>query len=269
MRVRVPAPLTLVLWTTACTPSVDDTATSGAAGSATSSGDQADPTTTGSTITASSSSSTTQDTTTDAPSTGGSGTTTTASNTAGTSAGSVGTDGDTDTEGPRCEAQATSLCGTQASIIRGTVELPEGETSEGNLVLALMHRRYGNPGVGGHPHWMWTFPQVDLSEPYTFEIDMCEGNAVMWSEENCEYNLIALLDGNANNGLSGSQGAVPDLAEPTAVHVLDLSCNAEGPTCVALTLECVDGAACVTYDDPGECPCAEDACPSEAAICSL
>ena len=267
MRDRAPITLSLLLCAVAC-PTADDAAATTATEPTSTPSTAADQTTSG---TQSSSSPTPQTTSATTPTTTDPGTV--GSDTEGATGSE--TDPKTDSEGstgggePICEAAAQSLCGSEASIIRGTVELPGGERGSGDLVIALMHRRYGKPENGGHPHWMWTFQDVDLREPYSFEIDMCEGNAVMWSEENCEYNLIAILDTNANNGLAGSRGAVPDLDEPTSVHVMDLSCHAEGATCVSLTLDCVAGAECVDYEDPGDCACAENACPSESAICAL
>ena len=165
------------------------------------------------------------------------------------------------------EPTIASLCDNAASLVQGLVTLPEGEAS-GDLVLAMMHRRHGSPEAGGHPHWFWQFDDVSLSssEPLPFTIDMCEGNAEMWSEENCEYNLVALLDADGDNGW-GAARAVPDPGEPSAVATFDLSCHAEGPTCVQLELGCTDGAACVLYESPGACECAEESCPSEAGLC--
>lgn len=133
----------------------------------------------------------------------------------------------------------------------------------------MMHAAMGDPEDAGHPHFLWTFPDVDLSEPVPFRVDMCDGNAVMWSEENCGFNLIALLDTNGNNGLSGPAMFHPDVGEPTGlVPLFDLSCHADGPTCLGtLELTCTDGGACLHTEPPGDCVCAEDSCDSEAAIC--
>ena len=164
----------------------------------------------------------------------------------------------------------TSLCDNPASIVHGTVQLPDGaENTEGNLVIGMMHRRMGDPTEGGHPHWGWGYVDVDLTEPYPFEIDMCAGNAVMWSEENCEYHLIVILDRNTNNGMGGSQFFTPDEGENAAMEVFDLSCHAEGETCMNITLDCVAGAGCIDYEEPETCTCAEDVCPSESGICWL
>ncbi len=170
-----------------------------------------------------------------------------------------------------CEVETTSLCDNQASIIRSSVVLPEGaEPISGDLVFSLLHRRYGDPTQGGHPHAVHRVPGITLvaEESFPFEIDMCDANASMWSEENCEYNLVVSLDLDGDNGI-GPGSFAPDAGEPTAVAVFDLSCHAAGPTCLDVELACTDGASCVAFEDPGACECAADSCDSEAAICQL
>jgi hypothetical protein len=169
---------------------------------------------------------------------------------------------------PECEEPPrASLCGNAASLVQGVVTLPDGEAS-GDLVVALMHRRHGSPEAGGHPHWFWEFEGVAISSTRAFEftIDMCEGSAEMWSEENCEYNLVAILDADGDNGW-GAAEAVPDPGEPSALATFELSCHADGPTCVPLRLGCMEGAACVRYESPGSCGCSDTSCPSEAGLC--
>ncbi|MCA9567341.1 MAG: hypothetical protein KC656_05840 [Myxococcales bacterium] len=170
------------------------------------------------------------------------------------------------TEPPR-----KSACDNQASIVQGHAHVPDGVgPTTGTLVIAMMHAAMGDPDTGGHPHWLWTFPDVDLSEPVPFRVDMCEGNAIMWSEENCGFNLIALLDTNGDNGLSGPAMYHPGVGEPTTLVPFDLSCHAEGATCLGtLELDCTDGDACLQTASPGMCTCASDSCESEAAICEL
>lgn len=173
-------------------------------------------------------------------------------------------------EPPVCEAYEDSVCDNPASLVQGRVTLPDGASqTSGDLVIAMMHRHHGDPAAGGHPHWMWTFEDVDLSEPYDFEVDMCDGNAIMWSEENCAYNLIAILDENGNNGLPNRRQAVPDIGEAAAMIVMDLSCHADGPTCVDMALSCTDGRSCVTFEAPEACDCAAESCDSQVAICQM
>lgn len=183
-----------------------------------------------------------------------------------------GADGSSSGEpSPACEAQGQSVCGNPASLIHGSVRLAAGmETMEGDLVIELMHRRYGMPANGGHPHQIWRRPDVTLSPEGSveFDVDMCDANASMWSEENCEYNLIVILDRDSDTAL-GPNDLAPDVDDPTAVEVFNLSCHAAGPTCFDLELSCMAGGDCVTYETPPACECAADACDSEAAICQL
>ncbi len=189
-----------------------------------------------------------------------------------TSAGSSGAGSSTGPALPStCEVTTQSVCDNDASIIRGEVRLaPEMQAAEGDLVVALLHRRYGSPDVGGHPHAVTRRPGISLGpdEPFAFEIDMCDANATMWSEENCEYNLVVWLDTNGNNGF-GPGSIVPDVDEPTVMHVFNLSCHAEGPTCLQLELGCTGGQDCLSFEAAPACECSADACDSEAAICKL
>jgi hypothetical protein len=171
-------------------------------------------------------------------------------------------------------APAVSTCdpADPRSVVRGFARLPAestpGEGTSGDLVVALYHRRYGDTTRGGNPHWITRIPDVDLGQgPVPFQIDMCSGNAMMWSEENCEYNLIVVLDSNGNNSIA-TANMVPDVDEPAAMAVVELSCRGESP-CLDLTLDCRSGQACVTYDPPGECACAAESCASESSICAL
>jgi len=134
-------------------------------------------------------------------------------------------------------------------------------------MVALMHRRYGHSEHGGHPHWLERIPNVDLAQPVPFQIDMCSGNAEMWSEENCEFNLIVVLDGNGNNTFE-TLNVAPDPGEPAALKVVELSCRGTSP-CLDVPLDCVDGVGCVAYEPPGDCVCAPESCNSDSAICQL
>jgi hypothetical protein len=165
---------------------------------------------------------------------------------------------------------AESRCDNPASIIQLAITVPEGLEGTGDVVVLLMHRRYGQPAYAGHPHFLWRFEDQPLSatEPVMVQVDMCDGNAVMWSEENCEYNLVAIVDKNDNNRLErGARLAVPDPDEPARLQVFEQSCRHEGPYRFELTLDCLDGPACVRHDEPPACRCAETSCESESRIC--
>lgn len=164
-----------------------------------------------------------------------------------------------------------SQCANKASIVQIAVTVPEEHAGQGDIVVALMHRRYGSPENGGHPHWAWTFEDQALSstEPAFLKIDMCEGNAIMWSEENCEYNLIVLVDSDGDNGLTGERLARPDPGEPAILLPYEQSCSHEGPYRFEVSLDCLEGDACVIYDEEPACVCAEASCDSQSAICEL
>lgn len=164
-----------------------------------------------------------------------------------------------------CGEPRASVCGSEAAIVRGQVRLsPDLETdvTEGTLVVVLTHEAYsGNIGGGYH---IDTRQTVDLAEGAAeFQFDMCEGGE-MWTEENCDYSLLVMLDTNGNNNASNY---LPDPGEPATRYAgLQLSCDAESP-CLDIVLDCVDGPDCVTFTSPSTCTCAEDSCNSPIVIC--
>ena len=165
-----------------------------------------------------------------------------------------------------------SLCGNPASLIQVAARLPEG-TAPGthDVVVALMHARHGDPQRGGHPHWLWRFKDQPLSAetPVFLEVDMCDGNAVMWSEENCEYVLVVTVDLDGNNGRTSPQLAIPDPGEWNATQIFDQSCHHPEPYRFELSLDCTEGPACVVFDGEVGCDCRTPACPSESGLCWL
>ncbi len=166
---------------------------------------------------------------------------------------------------------AQSKCGNPASIVQGRLRLPAGsEEAPGTLVIAMLHRRYGNPELGGHPHYIWRLDDARVDEGYAyFEVDMCDGRATMWSEENCEYNLVAFFDANGNNGMDGSGTWIPDPGEAAVLQTFELSCFAEGATCLDLEPSCSEGQSCLADAPPSSCECKAASCESQAAICRL
>jgi hypothetical protein len=115
----------------------------------------------------------------------------------------------------------------------------------GNLVVLLNHTQLGAGATGGVYHWSVQQDAVDLvAAPVEVQLDMCS-NGEMWSEENCGYQLIVILDKNGNNGAAN---AVPDPGEPARAIPLDMSCKGP-PPCFDVELDCVDGATCVAVPD--------------------
>ena len=166
---------------------------------------------------------------------------------------------------PECADPGPSACGNEASILRGTVRLAPGlkpKNTTGDLYIALAHEAYAG-GQGGGFHWDTTVHDVDLSAgPVPFELDMCQGGE-MWSEDNCSYGLVVVLDANGNNG---AHWFLPDEGEPsTRVPGLTVSCTGESP-CLDVVLDCVDGDTCVTFAEQA-CQCADETCNSDYALC--
>lgn len=165
---------------------------------------------------------------------------------------------------PECDLEVESACNNDASIVQGQVRLGDGMTeTKGDLYLALNHESYAG-SIGGGYHIFDIIRDVDLSEPVPFALDMCEGGA-MWSDMNCSYTLIAILD------LDGDQSAddsLPDPGEPTgrATHIT-LSCMGDSP-CVDIVLDCTDGESCASFSDEA-CACDNQGCSSIATICNL
>lgn len=164
-----------------------------------------------------------------------------------------------------CAEPRASVCGNEAAVVRGTVRLDpalETEVTEGTLVVVLTHEAYsGNIGGGYH---IDTRQTVDLAEgPAEFQFDMCEGGE-MWTEENCDYSLLVMVDTNGNNNASNY---LPDPGEPATRHAgLELSCEGESP-CLDIVLDCVDGSDCVTFTSTQTCTCSEESCNSPIVIC--
>lgn len=168
---------------------------------------------------------------------------------------------------PQCEpVDSTGLCGDRAAIIRALVSIPSGASvTTGTLFVGLTHEYLGSGSAGGVYHISTTVPNVDLADgPVSVELDMCQGG-VMWSEENCSYQLFAFLDqdGNASSG-----NLLPDPGEPASRQKgVELSCSGKSE-CYELELKCEAGASCVQFDEPTDaCECAADSCASDFVTC--
>jgi hypothetical protein len=104
---------------------------------------------------------------------------------------------------------------------------------------------------------------VDLGEPVPFALDMCDEGVAMWTEENCTYGLVVILDQNGNQGWDNM---LPDVGEAaTRVPALRVSCDEE-PPCLDIVLDCTDGPSCVTFGAAG-CGCEPSSCGSDFALC--
>ncbi len=165
----------------------------------------------------------------------------------------TGTDTGTGTGAGECpDPAAASVCGNDASIAMGYATGAGGGPTEGTLVVAVTHTAYSGASGGGY-HWHETIPGADISgSGALYEIDMCLG-AEMWSEDNGSFHLLVFLDTNGNAG--GGYGVpLPDAGEPAGEMTLSFSCNAAGPMCNNIQLDCLDGPDCFSFsDDPCEC----------------
>jgi hypothetical protein len=124
---------------------------------------------------------------------------------------------------------------------------------------------------GGHPHAWASFPDVDtVKGEARFSIDLCELGPAMWSEENCGFNLVVMIDQNGSNDpdADGITALVPDKGELVKMVPLDISCR-KPSTCLQITADCTDGDTCTTYTPPKTCACAADSCKSPSAFCKL
>lgn len=135
----------------------------------------------------------------------------------------------------------------------------------------LLHHRLGLGSEGGYDHSHVNIPDVDLADgPVEFALDMCQGGE-MWSEDACEFNVIAVLDTNGNNTAPAEEffvNKVPDDGEAaTRVGPIEISCTGDSP-CLDLVLECTDGQSCVSFSDPGGCSCAPTTCNSPMLLCN-
>lgn len=167
---------------------------------------------------------------------------------------------------------AQTLCtthpGNPGAYLRGQVALSDEllatlEDTTGDLQIILTHSNLGGAEAGGFLHTATSVSNVDLADgPVDFAFDMCAGGE-MFSEENCAYNVIAILDQNGNNG---PNDYVPDEGEPAfRLGEVWVSCETASP-CLTLELDCTAGADCVAYEDPGNCAC-DGGCNSNIVTC--
>ncbi len=166
---------------------------------------------------------------------------------------------------PECDLDVESSCGNDASVVQGQVRLAEGLTTEtqGNLYITLNHEAYAG-ALGGGYHIFDVIRDADLSEPVPFALDMCDDGA-MWSDTNCTYTLIAILDLNKDQS---EANALPDEGEPSGrVADITLSCTGDAP-CLDVVLDCVDGPDCAKFTD-ADCSCDPQGCSSITSICNF
>jgi hypothetical protein len=196
-----------------------------------------------------------------------------------TTTGSTTTSGTTSggtTGAVNCPVAAASQCATAGtahpgSVVTGVAQLAAGfipdAGTKGTLEAFLTHVYEGSGAQGGVFHAEQHVSNVDLANgPVQFQIDMCHNDIAMYSEDDCAFNLIVILDTNGNNNES-NDNYVPDVGEAASRQVVSVSCV--GPAqCVSVTLGCQDGLSCVAFTDPtNACTCAANTCNSDLVLC--
>jgi hypothetical protein len=193
-------------------------------------------------------------------------------------------DGDTGTLGPTCEPiQKKTRCknGAEGAIVRANIHFDPSARTPGKaapaLTVFLRHSFALMPieaTVGGRLH---AYKRIKLtadqlaSGDVSIELDLCQNGTAMWSEENGLFNLVAILD---ENGAHDPQTASDEYAFQTPIKDewskmttgIDVSCNKES-SCVAVNLDCADGASCTTFTPITHVECKTPACPSDDSFC--
>jgi hypothetical protein len=189
--------------------------------------------------------------------------------------------GDADSAPPMdaCGAIAKSKCkpANEGSVVRGIVKFDPAHFAgkPAPVLRVFMHHQYvlqaSEGKQGGHPHAWDSFSNVDVAKGEArFKLDMCELGTAMWSEENCGFNIVVMLDENGDNdpNKGGLPALMPQKGELVAMVPLDISCHKPSP-CLEIEAKCADGEACTTYTPITKCACAADKCPSQDSICKL
>jgi hypothetical protein len=172
-----------------------------------------------------------------------------------------------------------SKCATDGAWIRGVVHFDAKHVTAAKPVLRIALRHSfalvaGEEAIGGRLH---TFLSVPVTDPSTgeipFALDMCRFGTGMFSEENGPFHLVLMLDENDNNDLDAASTnedavtiATPDKGELVKMTTLDVSCHAAS-ACLDVTLDCVDGAPCTTFEPIASCAKKTPGCKSADAFC--
>lgn len=179
----------------------------------------------------------------------------------------------------QCAPTPPSKCtpAEPGSVVRGVItfdptHFPAGENV--NLAIFLFHQWVLDPSeaqTGGHAHAYKYVKGVDVTTgQLTFDIDLCEIGPAMYSEENCTFNLVVMLDetGKNNPDVYGASSVVVSKGELVKMTPLSISCHGDSQ-CLPITADCSTGLTCTTYTpiSMSSCICAADSCPSQSTIC--
>jgi len=179
-----------------------------------------------------------------------------------------------------CADPPASKCSPKnaGSVVRGVVSFDPSHFSPGqkvNLAIWLYHQIVMSPDEaanGGHPHAFKYVKDVDVTAgQLQFDIDLCELGTAMYSEEDCGFNLVVMLDENGNNdpdanGAAAMKATVGELVKMTP---LNISCHTDSQ-CLSIVADCTEGSVCTTETplEISQCKCAADSCPSDSIICT-
>jgi hypothetical protein len=174
--------------------------------------------------------------------------------------------------GPLPPSQCTPK--NQGSIVRGVVKFDRSKLApdaKAYLRVYLHHEmvlRADEARQGGHPHAYDSFPIDPTKDEVAFAIDLCSFGTAMWSEENCGFHLVTIIDDDGKNDpeAQGSLAMMPRTGKLVKLTPLEISCH-KPATCLQIVADCTDGEACTTYTPPTKCACAPNSCPSDDAYC--
>ncbi len=178
-----------------------------------------------------------------------------------------------------CGPVAKSRCkpANAGSVIRGVVKFDPSKVKAGTkarLRVFLHHQvlaRADEAKQGGHPH-AWKDYALDMEKGEArFSLDLCEFNVAMYSEENCGFNIVTMIDDDGGNDPDelGITALIPRTGKLTKMVPVEVSCH-KPSQCLEITADCADGEACTTFEGLTKCAtCAADSCPSDDKLCKM
>ena len=177
-----------------------------------------------------------------------------------------------------CGSVPKSLCtpANPGSVVRGIVKFDPAHFAgkPAPKLVVFMHHQFTvtdkESTLGGHPHAYKTFDVKDVTKgEATFALDMCELGTAMYSEENCGFNLVVMLDEDGKNDpdTQGSTAMIARKGQLVKMTPIDVSCHNPSP-CMTIQADCLDGDTCTTYTALKECKCAAQKCTSDDTICT-
>jgi hypothetical protein len=162
----------------------------------------------------------------------------------------------------------------EGSIVRGVVKFDPTKLKAGakpSLRVFLHHQVLAvdeEAKLGGHPHTYDSY-DVDMEKGEArFQLDLCLFGTAMYSEENCGFNIVAMIDDDGGNDpdARGQTALIPRKGKLVKMVPVEVSCHKTSP-CLEITADCLDGDACTTFEPTTQCACAASSCPSDDRLC--